>query len=46
LERCADGAGRPTLWSEADQAVARGATTYQEITRVLGPQSATVVSSE
>jgi general secretion pathway protein E len=36
LERCAHETGRATVWSQAEEAVARGETTYQEITRVLG----------
>jgi type II secretory ATPase GspE/PulE/Tfp pilus assembly ATPase PilB-like protein len=38
LEHCAAQAGRPTLWSCAEQALAEGWTTAAEITRVLGPR--------
>jgi general secretion pathway protein E len=36
LEACAAQSGRPTLWSAAENALAQGLTTRQEITRVLG----------
>jgi general secretion pathway protein E len=38
LERCAHESGRPTIWSAAEAARARGWTSRQEITRVLGPR--------
>jgi len=38
LERCAQQTGRPTLWSAAEDALARGWTTGEEVTRVLGPR--------
>lgn len=38
LERCALQSGRPTLWTAADQALAQGMTSEQEILRILGPR--------
>jgi general secretion pathway protein E len=37
LERAAAQSGRPTIWSAAENAIAQGWTTREEITRVLGP---------
>jgi len=39
LERRAAESGRPTIWSAAQDALERGCTTTQEITRVLGPRN-------
>jgi type II secretory ATPase GspE/PulE/Tfp pilus assembly ATPase PilB-like protein len=39
LEMAAGRAGRPTVWTAADQAVAGGLTTPPEIERVLGPRA-------
>lgn len=39
LERSALQSGRPTIWSMAEQSIARGLTTRHEVTRVLGPTS-------
>jgi type II secretory ATPase GspE/PulE/Tfp pilus assembly ATPase PilB-like protein len=38
LEAIARESGRPTIWDGADQALASGSTTKQEIERVLGPR--------
>src|SRR5262249_40762172 len=38
LEQCARRAGRPSIWSAAEEAVMLGRTTRQEVARVLGPR--------
>jgi type II secretory ATPase GspE/PulE/Tfp pilus assembly ATPase PilB-like protein len=43
LETVANRAGRQTIWAAAQQAVAAGLTTPQEIERVLGPRPGTAV---